>query len=87
MQYFRCKCGKREMWTTDGAGPPCRGCEECGTTFAQSEHGHQVLQPHPPERVVQRYSDETGAPTFRLCLDCLKRVPNEQPATEAEEKA
>lgn len=82
MNYYRCQCGKRQIWSTDGPGPDCHGCEKCGTTFAQSPSGHSPLRAHPPERIRQRFSPDTGEPTHRVCGACGERLPNE-PAEEA----
>lgn len=32
MKYYRCKCGKAEMWGSDGPSP-CQGCDECKTVI------------------------------------------------------
>lgn len=45
MRYYRCKCGKSESWSTDGA-PACMGCSECCTTLAQHPSDHKDPVPH-----------------------------------------
>jgi hypothetical protein len=70
MQYLKCKCGKKEAWTTDGF-PDCKGCAECGTTFASHPHGHKPLQPH---KWKIMYNQKTGKP-YKRCELCYEAEP------------
>mgnify|MGYP000940205575 CR=1 FL=1 len=65
MRYLKCKCGKKEMWTTDGLWP-CQGCEECGTTFAGHPDGHKPLEPH---QWGILFNEHTGNP-YKYCVHC-----------------
>lgn len=65
MRYLRCKCGEREMWTTDGV-QDCQGCEKCGTTFSGHPDGHNPLQPHQWKTM---YDQNTGLP-YKRCEKC-----------------
>lgn len=76
MRYARCQCGKAEAWTTDGF-QACQGCDECGTTFAQSPGDHKTKSPHEWET---RFSSSTGQPSHRRCVHCHKRAPLETEA-------
>lgn len=45
MQYYRCECGESEFYGSDSPRP-CMGCDECGTTYAQSPTGHRPRESH-----------------------------------------
>jgi hypothetical protein len=66
MRMLRCKCGKREAWTSQGM-QPCEGCEECNTTYASHPKYHDPLQPH---IWITRYNQNTGKP-YKLCSRCF----------------
>lgn len=74
MKYWRCQCGKREGWTTDGFAR-CTGCEECGTTLAPGPNSHYPLEDH---QLVTRYDEWTGAPKSRYCVRCHRSFPLEE---------
>lgn len=66
MNYYKCKCGKKEYW---GSGMPvhdCMGCEECKTTYAQHSDHHKPLQPH---QWITKYNETTGKP-YKICNKC-----------------
>ena len=67
MQYYRCKCGKREAWSSMGVRD-CQGCSECGTTLAQHPDYHKDTAPH---EWVKRYNQNTGKP-YMVCENCMK---------------
>ena len=82
MRYMRCKCGKREAWTTMGHYA-CQGCEECGTTLAESPDGHSTPIPHDwREQWKQSRADEPPQKE-RICLRCMKREDIPAEATDA----
>lgn len=73
MKYYRCKCGKAEMWGSDGPRP-CQGCDECHTTLAGHPDDHKEPIPH----------DWTTETTLRdgkvvhertYCKRCMTRKP------------
>ena len=66
MQYFRCKCGNLESWSSDGT-TPCRACSKCGTTLAQHPDDHRTPVPH---QWQTQYDQNTGKP-FEFCRVCL----------------
>ena len=68
MQYYRCKCGKSELLTTDYP-QPCMGCNECGTTFAQNTNEHKERVPHEWKLEFNR---DTGKPDRRICKRCYE---------------
>lgn len=67
MRQLRCKCGKREAWTTDNF-QDCQGCPECGTTYAGHPDNHRPLQPHDWET---KYNENTGKP-YKRCKKCYE---------------
>lgn len=67
MRYLKCKCGKREAWTTDGF-QDCQGCPECGTTYAGHPDNHRPLQPHD---WGTQYNENTGKP-YKRCKKCYE---------------
>lgn len=67
MRYLKCKCGKREMWTTDGVHD-CQGCDECGTTYSSHPDYHKELQPH---KWMTMYNENTGKP-YNICELCYE---------------
>lgn len=70
MRYFRCKCGKREVWSSMGM-PECSGCPECHTTLEETPSMHQEPSPHRWEdewRIVDQKTGESGL--FVRCSRC-----------------
>jgi hypothetical protein len=65
MRYYRCKCGKSVLWTTDGVRD-CEGCEECNTTYSGGPNGHSELKPHTWKIM---YNQNTGKP-YKICSVC-----------------
>lgn len=70
MQTWRCKCGNRKYYESGMPPRDCQGCEECGTTYAQSPEGHKPLQPHTWKPQFDR---NTGEPTRPICSQCGAR--------------
>ncbi len=71
MQYFRCKCGSVEHWSS-GMGPfPCDGCAKCGTNVAGGPDEHQAPEPHNFDLITQVETDDGPKPLTR-CRWCLK---------------
>lgn len=69
MQYYRCKCGDRQLWTTDGPSD-CVICNKCNTTLAQRPEDHKTeAKPHDYKTY---YDQNTGKP-FKLCHRCGNR--------------
>jgi len=69
MRYLRCKCGKREAWSSMGV-PRCDGCE-CGTTLDEHPADHTAPEPHrwgDPEWKLDPKSGERWQ--VRYCLAC-----------------
>lgn len=67
MQYYRCECGKCEMWNTGEPIHDCMGCDECKTTFSQSPERHRELKPHDFSKIL--YNQNTGKP-YKMCSKC-----------------
>jgi hypothetical protein len=45
MQYYRCKCGSAQSWTSMGVSR-CSKCSTCGSDLAQSPDSHRDPEPH-----------------------------------------
>jgi hypothetical protein len=45
MNYYRCKCGRMESWSSYGPAR-CLLCTKCNTTLADSPEGH-LTEPEP----------------------------------------
>ena len=67
MQYWQCKCGKKKRFESGMAPRDCQGCDECGTTYAQSPKGHKPKAPH---NFKIEYDINTGKPKRRRCIHC-----------------
>lgn len=74
MKSYRCECGETKLSTTD-AVQPCMGCDECGTTFAQSPKDHRPREPHDWK---PQFNRNTGEPDRPYCRRCYTR--GERPA-------
>lgn len=76
MRYFRCKCGKRAVWSSMGVSD-CDGCEVCNTTLAGNPEGHTEPIPHDPieETTSTTRDGVTVTETRRFCGRCMKRLP------------
>jgi len=72
MQYWRCQCGKKELFESGMRPQDCQGCDECGTTLSQSPGGHKPREPH---QLVLRYSTKTGKPEKQMCKVCHRMFP------------
>ncbi len=66
MQYWRCKCGKREVWESGETPALCETCPDCGSTLAQTPDGHQQSVPHD---WITLYDQQTGA-AYQTCRRC-----------------
>ena len=77
MQYYRCKCGKSEAWTSMGVSE-CATCKHCGSDLAMGPEGH--AETPAPHEYVAKYNEDTGIP-YEVCRRCLRRrVDLEKPA-------
>lgn len=45
MNYYRCKCGNRESWSSYGPSR-CNPCPDCGTTLGCDPDDHPPVEPH-----------------------------------------
>jgi hypothetical protein len=66
MQYWRCKCGKREVYESGMSPQACEVCSVCGSTFSQSPSTHPEPIPHD---WITKYDQDTGKP-FKMCRRC-----------------
>lgn len=68
MIYYRCSCGKHELW---GSIPPamCETCEECGSTLDSRGYLGEAAAPH---QWRQRFNRYTGTAYLR-CVMCGER--------------
>ena len=76
MQYYRCKCGKAEMWNSGEPVFDCMGCEKCQTTYAQNEKGHKELKPHDFDNIEEKKlvnGEEKSVRHYRQCKVCHHR--------------
>lgn len=71
MQYYRCKCGKKEAIGSMSPSP-CQGCEICNTTLASNPSFHNEPIPH---KWKLRYNQETGEPEHYICIVCSETKP------------
>jgi hypothetical protein len=84
MRYMRCRCGKLKSWTSMGS-PPCRACDECGVTRAESPAGHREPAPHNWEQ-EWKIDPKTGERWREwVCTACLTRESPRQPGPPARE--
>lgn len=65
MQYYRCKCGKKELVGSYGPSD-CEGCSECNTTLAQHPDYHDIPKEH---EWYTMYDQNTGLP-YERCKKC-----------------
>lgn len=70
MQYWRCKCGKWEWWTSGERPFPCDECPTCHTTAAQGPEGHGRAVPH--EFIATKVETDEGDKTLSRCRWCMK---------------
>lgn len=69
MQYYRCKCGKRQAWGSMGPSP-CSGCLECNTTLEQYPSLHKEPKPH--EMIATTVETDEGEATLSRCKWCYR---------------
>lgn len=67
MQYYRCKCGKSEIFGSDSPRP-CDKCDECGSDFAQSPNYHREPQEHNWHK--KKVETDDGEKTLTVCRWC-----------------
>lgn len=77
---WRCKCGKAEYYESGMPPQDCQGCDECGTTYAQSPDGHKPRIPHDPK---PQFNRDTGRPDRPYCRRCHQRL--EKPGEDGEQ--
>lgn len=79
MQYYRCKCGGSESWTSMGVSA-CSRCGRCGSDLAQGPTTHSDPAPH---EFVTKYDTNTGAP-YERCRQCSRLKTDLETRNEAE---
>lgn len=92
MNYYRCKCGKRQSWSSYGP-IRCKPCPECGTTLGSGPDNHAEVQPHRWDEWRWAINETTGERFQRReCAACMTQETRteaeaehdkEHPATEA----
>lgn len=70
MQYYRCKCGKREAWSSMGV-TQCQGCPECGTNLTQHPDDHKDPLPHDYSSHIEQMGP-AGPIQVPVCRYCHK---------------
>ena len=71
MQYYVCKCGKTQHWSSGMPPFPCTGCPECNTTAMKNPDGTHI-KPVPHEFVVGTVETDEGAKPLSRCKWCYK---------------
>lgn len=79
MQYYKCKCGKAEYFSSGCPPQDCQGCDECGSTFGLGPKAHPERIPHDPK---PQFSRETGELSHYICSRCYELVeaPRSEPS-------
>lgn len=67
MQYFTCKCGETEAWTSGEMPAKCTGCPKCNTV-----PGYQPTEPVPHEYEVAMVDTDDGPKPRSYCRWCYK---------------
>lgn len=68
MQYYRCKCGRKEAWGS--MSPPlCSRCPDCGTNLATAPDIHGEPQDH-DFSLVEKVETDQGDATITRCRYC-----------------
>ena len=83
MQFYQCKCGNIQCWTSMGV-PRCSKSPQCGSDLAQGSTEHSETVPH---EYVKRYDQFTGVP-YQICRACLRReteILADEPAAQLPE--
>ena len=80
MRYYRCKCGKREAWSSHGVRS-CNGCRECNTTLEEAPGLHTAPEQH---ELIKQFDQNTGAPARPICLNCCRDFSSEDAQKEVE---
>lgn len=70
MQYYRCRCGKREAWGSMGPAA-CSGCKDCGTTLDMTPELHRTPEPHDFE--AHPVETDQGGATLSRCRHCHRK--------------
>jgi hypothetical protein len=75
MQYYRCKCGNVQSWTTMGV-PDCLGCSKCGSDLAQGPNAHAMPKAHDFSVICNVDTDEGPKPlsTCKYCHQTKKQT-------------
>jgi phage pi2 protein 07 len=68
MIYYRCKCGKKQVWSSIDI-PECDGCYKCKTTLVARIELHKRLIPH---IFITKYDENTGV-SYKICQKCGKK--------------
>lgn len=71
MQYLKCECGDREVWTS-GMNMSCMWCKKCNTTPAHGPSGHKTVQP-PHEMSTAMVPTDSGKMSLSTCVSCGHR--------------
>ena len=72
MKHYRCECGKVRFFGSDSP-QPCQGCDDCGTTLAQSPTMHKERIPH-HYTTEEMFRDGVKIKTRVYCTRCLEEV-------------
>lgn len=83
MQYYRCKCGKSESWSSMGP-TPCFKCDTCGSDLARDPSIHREPEPH--NFVTGQVETDEGAKPLTRCTFCLKTKAQIESAERPEGK-
>lgn len=67
MNYYRCKCGSLESWSSTGP-TPCTSCEKCDSNLASGPHLHEDPKPHTFEQ--QMVETDEGPKPLSRCRYC-----------------
>lgn len=62
MVYYRCRCGKREVWSSGEMPARCSPCGSCGSVPADSPSAHPDPIPHAfvPEDLLCSCMEDPG---------------------------
>lgn len=70
MQYYRCKCGHMESYSSMGVAL-CEVCEKCGTTMAIGPKEHLPKKDH--SWMESRVMTDEGEKVLTICRQCGKK--------------
>lgn len=69
MQYWQCKCGKSQWWTSGETPPACLPCDECGSVPATHPDYHREPVAHKFDAISEVETDE-GMKKISRCIYC-----------------